>query len=352
MFYAWLGFALTCRDKPNEAYQYLLKALKIGEGINNQKVIGYACAWLTWTCAGLGLFREGIKYGKRAQEIAKKFETDHYLFFKSLAGISYNYEFCGDYKKCSEIGKVLIEYGKNHSNVRCLVAGNISMGEVYYISGKLPRAIEFYKKAAEVSADPMYYYWGSLKLGFSYAFNGQIQEAEKVLQEVTSFGTNFGHQMLGHPARTCYGAVLMAKGEMAKGLKLIEKTNENYLETDQKLLQAITEQLLGRIFLQIVEGAGPINLKLIIKNIGFLIRYVPIAAKKAEHHLNNAIRIAKEIGAKGILGQATLDLGLLYKAKKQTDLARKNITGAMEILKQCEAEVLLKQAKETLESLG
>jgi hypothetical protein len=101
-----------------------------------------------------------------------------------------------------------------------------------------------------------------------------------------------------------------------------------------------------------VEGAGPINLKLIIKNIGFLLRYAPIAAKKADQHLNNAIGIAKEIGAKGILGQATLDLGLLCKAKKQTDLARKNITGAIEIFEQCEAEVFLKQAKEALASLG
>jgi len=52
------------------------------------------------------------------------------------------------------------------------------------------------------------------------------------------------------------------------------------------------------------------------------------------------------------LAQTYYDLGLLYKAKKQNDLARENITAAMEIFEQCDAEEILKQANEALEALG
>jgi len=45
----------------------LNKALEIGEQTSNQAVIGYACTWLTWTYAELGMLEEAEIVGKRAQ---------------------------------------------------------------------------------------------------------------------------------------------------------------------------------------------------------------------------------------------------------------------------------------------
>jgi tetratricopeptide (TPR) repeat protein len=88
------------------------------------------------------------------------------------------------------------------------------------------------------------------------------------------------------------------------------------------------------------------------KNIGFLIKNVPLAAKKAEEHFKQAIEILKELGAKGFLGSAYLDLGLFYKARKKTQQARECISEAINIIEECEATEYLKQAKEALESLN
>ena len=57
------------------------------------------------------------------------------------------------------------------------------------------------------------------------------------------------------------------------------------------------------------------SLTTMAKNIGFILKNVPSAAKKAVEHFNRAIEGAKEIGAKGIEGQAYLDLGHLQKLK-------------------------------------
>ena len=86
------------------------------------------------------------------------------------------------------------------------------------------------------------------------------------------------------------------------------------------------------------------------KNIGFLVKNVPFAGKKAEDHFSKAIEVAKEIGAKGFQGLACFNLGLLHKAKKRTEQARKCITEAVQLYEQCEAETYLKQAKEALAS--
>jgi hypothetical protein len=57
------------------------------------------------------------------------------------------------------------------------------------------------------------------------------------------------------------------------------------------------------------------------------VKNIPFARKKAERYFNDAIKLSREIGAKGFLGQALLNLGLLYKAKKRSDSAKKIHSG-------------------------
>ncbi|MCJ7686063.1 MAG: hypothetical protein MUO68_17410, partial [Desulfobacteraceae bacterium] len=117
-------------------------------------------------------------------------------------------------------------------------------------------------------------------------------------------------------------------------------------------LYSFYEILLGMVYLQIVQGEGERSLSTMFKNIGFLVKNVPFAAKKCEDHFTKAIEVAKEIGAKGFQGRACLNLGLLHRAKKRTEQARECITEAAQLFEQCEADTSLEQAKEALASLG
>jgi tetratricopeptide (TPR) repeat protein len=123
------------------------------------------------------------------------------------------------------------------------------------------------------------------------------------------------------------------------------------LENQRRNLYAFCEYVLAKVYSQIAEGAGPISLSIMAQNIGFLIKNVPFASKKAEKHFSRAIELAKEIGAKGTMGMAYLDLGLLHKTKKRTEQARRCISEAIQLFEQCEAEFYLKQANEALASL-
>jgi len=81
------------------------------------------------------------------------------------------------------------------------------------------------------------------------------------------------------------------------------------------------------------------------------VKNIPFARKKAERYFKNAIKSSQEIGAKGLIGQAYLNLGLLYKAKKRNTSAKKYIQEAIEVFEQCEAEMYIKQAREALASM-
>ena len=351
MFYAWLGFALWAREEIRGSYQYLRKALELGEEIDDKQVIGYACTWITYPCAELGSLDEAISFGKRAQEVARLLQSDQYLFFKSLDGMAITYFYRGESKKLSETGRTLLDYGRSRSNIRCMAIGHFHMGHSYLTAGNFSSAIECYQRAIEVSADPLYSQFPRLFLGLSYVSSGQFIEAEDILREVTSFSQNFGTALYGTPAHSLLGVVLIAKGHMSRGLRMIEDMGQSFLETGRKYCYATTEYSQGKLYFQLVEGAGPISLSTMAKNIGFLVKNVPFASKKAEDHFNRAIEVARDIGAKGVLGQAYLDLGLLHRTKGEKDKAGECISTAIQIFEQCEAEVYLKQAKEALANL-
>ena len=120
------------------------------------------------------------------------------------------------------------------------------------------------------------------------------------------------------------------------------------LKNRKRVLHASLEHSLGQVYLQILPVGAKISLSTIAKNPGFFIKNIPFAGKKAEGHFQKAIDVAREIGAKGILAQAHLDLGLLHKAKGRSDRARDCFSKAIKLFEQCEAEVYLKQAKEVL----
>ena len=105
---------------------------------------------------------------------------------------------------------------------------------------------------------------------------------------------------------------------------------------------------LGQVFLQIADKTAPVSLSVMAKNISFILKNVPSAAKKAEEHLRKTIEIAEEIGSKGVLGRAYLNLGLLQKNRGRTDEAKESISKAIQVFEEGEFENCLESAKKTL----
>jgi tetratricopeptide (TPR) repeat protein len=342
---------LNFREKISDSYHYLCKAIKLGEEIGDQQVIGYACAWLTWTCTELGLLDEAIKFGERAQEIAKLFPSDHYLYFKTLGGIAYTCSLSGDRKRGMDAGTELIDYGQRHSNIRSLSLGHYVQGYIHMRSGDLESAIKCCKKALQIAKDPFYSQISRFLLGVNLALNNQFQEAEEALKEVLLYSQDFGCETLGTPTSGVIGLVLIANGQMSDGLKRLKEALMTSYENHRKPLIATFEYSLGQVYLQIVTKTAPISFSIMAKNVGFLLKNVPSAGKKAEDHFKKAIEVAKEIGANTSLGAALLYLGLLYKARGRSDEAGECLTEAIEIFERCELETLVNRAKEALGAL-
>jgi class 3 adenylate cyclase/tetratricopeptide (TPR) repeat protein len=351
MFHGWLGFAIFNRGQIQDSYLYLSKALQLGEEIGDQKVIGYACTWLTWTCALFGQVNEAIAFGERAQEISKSFKSDHYLYLKSQGGLGIAYSIIGVKNRALEIGEAILEYGQRHSSIRSLVMGHYVNGMAHQIDGDSTSSIESYKQAIEVSADPYYTQFSRSALGTAYAFNDQLQDSEDALKAVLDYSREFGAEIIGQLSQAILGVLLIGEGYMNEGLGLVEKMQREFFENGNKYTYAITHYALGMLYRQIVEGTAKVSLSTVFKNIGFLTKNVPFAKQKATEHLKKTINVAEEIGTKSLMGTAYLDLGLLHRTKGETKQAKEYISTAISLFEECELENSLRQAKEAMESL-
>ena len=331
MFYGWLGLALQVIGKYKDSYQYLHKALQLGEESKSELVIGYACCWLSWTCGWLGLLDEAVASGEKAQEICRCFEEDQYFYYKSLSGLANAYFTMGQRQKVTEAGQALLEYARARGSIRCGVMGHYTMALSFSMDGDFASAIEHCHKGIEIAADPFYTYIPRLWLAICYLSNGQLEESEDVLKEVLAFSRDSGSGYLEDTAHELLAWASFARGD-TQALAAIDDIVQKMLARGLKSNCVIAYRTMGNSCM-------------------LLLGATPDASQKARDYLNKAIELAGEIGAKGELGIAYLGLSQLHSAEGDKDKARHCISEALSLFEQCELTTYLGQAKQALESL-
>lgn len=145
---------------------------------------------------------------------------------------------------------------------------------------------------------------------------------------------------------------MVTQGKISQGLEMLEEGRQLLLDNERFFSLHIVEFTLAQVYFQIATRARKISLLDTLKNIGFMIKKLPFARRKAEYYLNNIIEVGREVGATSILqGQAYLDLGILHKLNGKIDQARTCLGEAVQIFEKCESEMCLQQARETLASM-
>jgi class 3 adenylate cyclase/tetratricopeptide (TPR) repeat protein len=350
MFYVWLGIAEFMSGRAKDAYDYLTTAIDLGRKCGSPKIEGYAHTWLSWSCAELGRFEEGLAHGERAQQIAGDFPADQYLFFKSMAGMAYVYAFMGLPQKAQECGRVLLEHGKRYANSRSTVMGHFAMSMGYVMAGNFKACIASSQQAIALSKDPFYSQFPRIAMNLALAMDNQMTKILESQRDLINFCERYEIGELLTYGNIIRGASLVAGGQMDQGLKMIETCRKASTEQHRRTPNVIAEFVLGMIYSQIATGPTP-NLSMMARNAGFLIKTVPFAGKRAEEHYKKAIELSEAIGAQGYRGMACLQLGQLYQKKKKTGPARRYIASAVEIFEACDAAIYLQQAREALASV-
>ena len=206
------------------------------------------------------------------------------------------------------------------------------------------------KKALEVARDPLYSTFPAYFLALAHLMAEQIEEAEAALElSIRCQKTGFDIFIPLHQGLS--GLLLVMKGEMGRGIRLIEEAARLHKERGEKGYAIVPQLFLGTVYGQMAIGGERPPLGVVIKNLGFLLKTLPFAARKAEFHLTALIAECRKYGLRGVLGQALLILGRVHHAKKRPDKARKCLAEAEGLFEQVGAEVFLRQTREALAAL-
>jgi tetratricopeptide (TPR) repeat protein len=315
IFYAWLGLDLFCSGKPQESYRCSIKALELAHETGSDAAIGLVYSNLIWCCAEMKFLDEGIHYG--AEVLAKGNELDPMSYNMSLGGLAAIYLFLGDSQKNLELGRILLESGEKHSDLRHTVVGDICTSYAHYSAGDFPTATAWSQKAIEISNDPLFTVWPQMVLASYYVQSEKFQDAEEILEEIIPSCQELGMTYVLTHAQALYGVVLIAKGEFSRGLKVIKAESAELRHSGRLLTHYLVELCLAGIYFQIATRARPLDLWSAFKNLGFIMKEVPFARRKAIAYLNSVIRVGKEVGTRSFAhGRALLDLELLLGRPK------------------------------------
>lgn len=245
-----------------------------------------------------------------------------------------------------------MRYGEKQSNIRSIALGHHYMGTSHYAAGDFAGAIKSYQKAIEVSVDPMVTHTAKSLLGLSYLAQGNPEDARPICEDVVRFSDEFGYEYTGTAAQGALGCVFLAKGDLGRGVRILEDGFEILYNTNRRSGYAIGNCVVGNIYLKLFQREGPKSLSFLAKNIGFLLKNIAFASRKAEYHFTKALEVGREIGGKGVMGQAHLGLGLLHKVNGRNEKAKKHILQAIDLFEECKAQGHLERAKETLTALN
>jgi tetratricopeptide (TPR) repeat protein len=350
MYYIWLGMGLYGREKIQKADCYFSDSLKIGRKIDDEQVIAYALTWLCWSRVDLGKLDDVTVFATEARERSNFDFADDYPYYKSTGGEGLACFMAGNSRKNKELGEKLLKLGTQKSQIRSLTLGHVSLGYSHDCDGNFPLAIESYKRATKVAKDPMYEQYSRVFLAISLLQNGQLNESQEAFEEVRKFCDKQGFEAIGNPAKFYLGFIQILNGQMSKGMKNIETILQRWIEIDRKPILGLAYLSLGKLYAQIASGTESVSLKLMFKNIGFIIKNVPSATRKAEEYLFQAIEYTENINALGLKAQSLLELGLLYKRKGKKEEAIKYLKEAIEIFNTYDNYVFLEQAQSELES--
>jgi tetratricopeptide (TPR) repeat protein len=322
MLTGWSGVALFFRNRPEKAYHALTHALALGEEVGDQRVIAYAVTWLTMVCGGLARFEEGIAHGERARSLAQTMPDEHYLQFKSLGMLGFNYAMMGEAAKTHQLADALNELP---GNPRCLFFASWLRAEGYSAAGNAKAARDAAEQGLGVLKDPFY-------LGFARAIYGMkcllVGEQSASLDQALEQAVEQGNEFMVNWWRGFVGLGRVLRGQPAEGMRLLEEASQSAAANGDTLFHQVNEYLKAKVLLQ-----------------AFLAGREASAEDRAGSLLMRVIQYCRQVGARGWLAQALLDLGLLHQASDRHREARAAWTEAADLFEKVGADMQLEQVR-------
>jgi tetratricopeptide (TPR) repeat protein len=342
----WAGFAHVHGARFDLARRLFDEALALGEAAGDEPSIGYASLGLlnAYFLAWGDRSRDAVdRLGDRALDIAERI-GDVYLLSQCLDCLCMHKKTSGQYGQARDLARRLLELGRKAGAPELVAQGVRDLGWVDLYDERYEEALERANEAMRIATGPLDRLLARTIKANAFAFVGPAGEAIETLGEV---------RRELHVLQMCvdvpYGVALVRAGRVADGVRWLEQCIPRFTRWGNRYVVARGHVVLGEVYLGMVRREATTPWRPGLRNLAFALRNRPVAARKARHHFEEGVRIAREVGIPPILARGLIGLGVLHVVQRRRDEAHACFDEARQVAEPIGSPSLLERIRAALE---
>jgi hypothetical protein len=231
-----------------------------------------------------------------------------------------------------------------------MALANLAFCDAYHFN--TAEAIENADEGIRDALSPLDRLWLRSAKGTALVMSERADEGRQILEEVRREVARGGFLALGTGIEIPYALALVMTGEMVTGMKVLQESVERYRSFGSVFFDVMADLALGEMYLRIASGQAKANFSTTVRNLAFVMKSVPRAARKARTHLLAAVEGCRKYNNLSLLARSLYDLALLDIAKKRHVEARENLKAARAAAETSGATEILARIEEQLASLA
>jgi class 3 adenylate cyclase/tetratricopeptide (TPR) repeat protein len=331
----WLADSHVFAGRGDKAKPLVERALILAEETGDPECIGQSARVLAW------LYSYWIPDSSQSDAMVERYcnlalkcaeITNSFIVFlqATVTKVVHAYQrgrFDESHLYCSK----LIELGHKLRDKRLLSHGQWALGFLHLYEERYEEALENAELSLHLSPDLLDELCASAAKGSALALSGRVFEGLEILSRVRREILENEFMLLLAGVDMPLGAVMVMVGRMGKGVKHIEDAIKNWTSLGNYTQPVYGHLLLGDIYRGMAMGTINTNPVIILKNLWFILRTLPVARRKARRHFEEVERSARIHNMPGFLAKALYSLGLLSQAKKKHKEARSYFEEALRV---------------------
>jgi tetratricopeptide (TPR) repeat protein len=340
LFLTWLADSHVFAGRGSKAQPLVKRALDLAEEAGDPECIGHAARVLAWLYSfwipDSGKSDAMVeRYYQKAMACAKK-NNDVILFLQAPLIMAIHLSLRGRNTEASVYGSKLMELGHRFRDNRFLSHAQWGLGFIHIGEERYEEALENADQSLLLSPDLNDEFCARAVRASALASMGKVSDGLELLSTMRRDILENDFILLLAGVDMPYGAALVLAGQMSEGVKHLNdaiqywRSRGNYTQPMQGRL------ILGDIYFQLALRRYKPPVGIILKNLWFLLKVLPVAHRKARRYFEEVARYARAHNMPGYLAKALYGLGVLSHKKKKDDVARSYLEEALQVAEDSE----------------
>lgn len=330
----------------------LARSKALGEAANDDLAIAYAMLgnlWMRshWDLPSVDRTNEQTKDTEWIVKVGRE-HNDIWLASKALLALATDHMVWGHPREVREVCSKMISLSRDTNDPRPRTLALFMMGAESLYSGDYQTAIEQAEEALRIGLSPFDRAMSQSVKATGLIFQKKLDEGLALgmpsMKKLTEGGDLFNTANI----RIMMGVAQLMQGHMAVGMRAVHKAAQEPFELNQSAPRPSAQMLTGEVYLELAVGTAKPPLSVMLKNLPFLLRTLPLAKSRARNLLTKAMEGFREHDSPAHIARCLLNLAKLDISGRKPLEARTKLleaqqlastSGALGVLRDTEMEL-------------